>query len=374
MKWALAMSEGVLVVTGIYPPESGGPGKFSQEFAGWLSTLDSRVKVLCYSDLNHISEQGFEVRPMSRKFFFIFRVLRMVSLIVRSEKTNRNVLAVGAFIEVYLASIVANFGYVAKVPGDIVWERARNSGFTDKGIYEFQQIGLPLKYGIFRWFYTKSLQRAKTVIVPSDGLRKLCIEWGVDSQKIQLTYNSVDTDFFLPIANASYSFDLVTACRLTTWKRVNELIELAAQMGLRLAIAGDGPERTNLEALSKSLSADVVFFGELGKEKLLELFHRSKYFLLNSEYEGLPHVLIEARAAGTFTFARSGTGSSEVIHSSEDGFIYEDMVELCEVMNYVEMNPALFISMKNLARFDTVNRFNKKQNFIDIFNSITKES
>jgi glycosyltransferase involved in cell wall biosynthesis len=374
MKWALTMSESALVVTGIYPPESGGPGKFAQEFARWLSALDSRVEVLCYSDLNHINEQGFEVKSVNRRYFFIFRILRMVLLIVRSKKANRNVLAVGAFIEVYLASIAANFGYVAKVPGDIVWERARNSGFTDKGIHDFQQIRLPLKYRIFRWIYTKSLQRAKCVIVPSDGLRKLCIEWGIDSQKIQLTYNSVDTDFFVPVANHGYSFDLITACRLTTWKRVDELIELAAQMGLRLAIAGDGPERTNLEALSKSLSANVVFFGELEKEKLLDLFHRSKYFLLNSEYEGLPHVLIEARAAGIFTFARSGTGSSEVIHSSEDGFIYEDIVELQKVMNYVEMNPKLFISMKNLARLDTLNRFNKNQNFIHILDRVIQKS
>ena len=85
-------------------------------------------------------------------------------------------------------------------------------------------------------------------------------------------------------------------------------------------------------------------------------------------------MLIEARAAGTFTFARSGTGSSEVIHSSEDGFIYEDMVELRKVMNYVEMNPTLFLSMKNLARLDAVNRFNKKQNFIHIFDRISGES
>jgi glycosyltransferase involved in cell wall biosynthesis len=373
----VSTKERILVVSGIYPPDIGGPATYVPQLCHHLVNEGFEVSLVSLQDK---SDEERESEPWKRTFVLrnstkVKRIFSTLRVLYKESSKCQAVFANGLYEEVGILRILRpRLRLVAKIVGDPVWERARNSGFTDKGIHDFQQIRLPLKYRIFRWIYTKSLQRAKCVIVPSDGLRKLCIEWGIDSQKIQLTYNSVDTDFFVPVANHGYSFDLITACRLTTWKRVDELIELAAQMGLRLAIAGDGPERTNLEALSKSLSANVVFFGELEKEKLLDLFHRSKYFLLNSEYEGLPHVLIEARAAGIFTFARSGTGSSEVIHGSEDGFIYEDIVELQKVMNYVEMNPKLFISMKNLARLDTLNRFNKNQNFIHILDRVIQKS
>ncbi len=96
-----------------------------------------------------------------------------------------------------------------------------------------------------------------------------------------------------------HSFDIVTACRLKTWKKVDELITLAAKMGLRLGIAGDGPENANLQSLAQELDANVVFFRDLPRQKLLKLFQDSRFFVLNSEYEGLSHVLIEARSSGT---------------------------------------------------------------------------
>jgi glycosyltransferase involved in cell wall biosynthesis len=280
------------------------------------------------------------------------------------------VIAVGAFIEVYLATILSGATYVAKVPGDIVWERARNTGYTKLGIGDFQNAKLSIKYKLFRCLFSLSLRRATSVIVPSVGLKKLCLKWGVDPNKIKVIYNSVDTNFFVPGSVELQSFDIVTACRLTTWKKVDELITLAAKMGLRLGIAGDGPEKANLQSLAQELDANVVFFGDLPREDLLRLFHDSRFFVLNSEYEGLPHVLIEARSSGVVSLARSGTGSSEVIHDKHDGYTYSNLESLFQVMNHLVNNPKSVNQMKDLARQDTLLRFNKDRNFVQILEVI----
>ena len=291
-------------------------------------------------------------------------------MIYRSSKANVDVIAVGAFIEVYLATIFSRTSYVAKVPGDIVWERARNTGYTNLDIEDFQSAKLSMKYKFFRYIFALSLRRARNVIVPSIGLRNLCIKWGVDPIKLRVIYNSVDTNFFVPGNFKNQSFDITTACRLTTWKKVDELIALAAKMGLRLGVAGDGPEKVNLQLLARELDANVVFFGDLTREELLRLFHDSRFFVLNSEYEGLPHVLVEARSSGVLSLARSGTGSSEVIHDRYDGYMYSNLDGLFQAISYLVSNPKTLQPMKDLARQDALLRFNKDHNFVQILEVI----
>lgn len=65
-----------------------------------------------------------------------------------------------------------------------------------------------------------------------------------------------------------------------------------------LTIAGDGPERTRLEALAQQLgiAERVIFVGHVGAiDPLLE---EADALLLSSDYEGLPGVVVEALAAG----------------------------------------------------------------------------
>ena len=63
-------------------------------------------------------------------------------------------------------------------------------------------------------------------------------------------------------------------------------------------IAGDGPERKNLENLVKELglSDKVVFLG--WQDELISLYKTADIFLLTSEYEGYGLTLIEAGASG----------------------------------------------------------------------------
>ena len=44
----------------------------------------------------------------------------------------------GLFLETLLAKVISRARLVAKVPGDIVWERARNQGLTSLTIDQYQ--------------------------------------------------------------------------------------------------------------------------------------------------------------------------------------------------------------------------------------------
>ena len=368
------MHRDLILISGIFPPETGGPAKFSADFASWCTYKGHKVSVITYrygSNHLNLTVLGYKVVPALKSGSLINTYIRMINTIRGSVATDVPILAVGAFLETYIASLLFRFKYVVKVPGDIVWERARNNRVTNLDIASFQNAKLPLKYKIYRFLYTHSLVRASRVIVPSKGLRDLCIGWGVQEEKISLIYNSVNIERYLTLAHAEKDFDVLTVCRLVPWKGVDEVIRYCSARGLKLAVAGDGPERFILESMAEDLQAKVSFLGEIPEEEVLNVMRKSKAFVLNSSYEGLPHALIEARAAGLISVARDGTGSAEVIHDDVDGFLVRKNRNLAETMDLAlsSENEASGFGFK--ASLDAKNRFDRDQNFQRIFDAVT---
>lgn len=112
--------------------------------------------------------------------------------------------------------------------------------------------------------------------------------------------------------------------RLTAQKNFSRLIDAFAivrrRRPARLVILGDGPERELLEAKVRELG--------LGESVLLPGFvanpyaciARSRVFVLSSDYEGLPTVLIESLAIGTPVVATDcPSGPREILRNGELG-------------------------------------------------------
>ena len=286
--------------------------------------------------------------------------------ILNAAYNGKRVLANGCFIEVYLASIAKRFDYSVKIPGDIVWERARNNTVTNLDIAEFQLEKLNFKYRVFRKLYSNSLKKARIVIVPSRGLYNLCIQWGVPREKLRLIYNSVELSDSSGLLTGENEYDLVTVCRLAPWKGVDELIQYSAKRNLKLVVAGDGPDRAKLEDLAKALDAHVKFLGEISSQSVNQLLSKSRIFVLNSYYEGLPHALIEARVAGLVSVGRAGTGSEEVINDDIDGYLIRPDRPLDETLDLAIASATKSKDFIQRAKDDARSRFNLATNFNEI--------
>ncbi|MEI9943386.1 MAG: glycosyltransferase family 4 protein [Chitinophagaceae bacterium] len=99
--------------------------------------------------------------------------------------------------------------------------------------------------------------------------------------------------------------DILAAGSLIPLKRYGLFIEIIAEIekrvpGLKVILAGDGPERQNLQKQfeESSLQATISLVGELPYEEVLQLMQRTKIFLHTSRYEGFGVVCIEALYAG----------------------------------------------------------------------------
>jgi len=366
--------QNLIVITGIYPPDSGGPAKFASDFSSWCSDKIPKVTVISYFDpkipngLNHNSL----LIGVNRTGSVTNRYFRMIRSIGKATKQQCYILSVGAFLETYIASILYKFNYVVKVPGDIVWEKARNNNRTQLDIDSFQTSSLTFKYRFFRLAFTRSLLRASLVVVPSVGLYKLCSAWGVPETRLMLIRNSVDIAKYSQLSRNPVNFEILTICRLTPWKGVDELIRYCSERKISLAVAGDGPERSRLENLSKTLAADVTFFGDIPESKIISLLASSRIFVLNSYYEGLPHALVEARAAGLISVARDGTGCAEVITDDVDGFLIKITRSLAQTIDLAHSESFKPNEIGLLAAADSRARFNQELNFSTILTAVTE--
>jgi glycosyltransferase involved in cell wall biosynthesis len=138
---------------------------------------------------------------------------------------------------------------------------------------------------------------------------------------IDVIPNGVDTRQFKPAGRGERN-DILFAGRLVQRKGVPHLLE--AYAGLRdlprrprLLIAGDGPERPALEALSDRLGiADqVVFLGHLDRDRLARVYGEAGIFVLPSLAEALSNVVPEAMASGQ-AIVTTATGAREVLRDN----------------------------------------------------------
>jgi len=361
----------ILLISGIYPPDTGGPATFTQEYSKWLAQKNLDVSVITYTDgpSKTAINEGVRFTFIHRNKNIALRYLNFIWVILKNHKPSTKVLTSGAFLEMISASFFRRIQYIVKIPGDIVWERARNSGATNLDINTFQNYRTNARYRLFRKLFTLSIARANNVIVPSAFLQKMATNWVGPLKKIELIYNSVDYSKFSTNGSRHKRFDVVTASRLVPWKGIDELIQCCKELDLSLGIAGDGPDETRLKELAWSLGASVTFMGQIPNSKMSEFYSAGEIFVLNSSYEGLPHALIEAKASGLLCVGRAGTGSEEVIRDMVDGMLVSGKPgnDLKATLEKALSNPELVAHLRLNAHEDVVNRFNQETNFQKIY-------
>ncbi len=138
--------------------------------------------------------------------------------------------------------------------------------------------------------------------------------------------NVVDTDIFAPCAarRPHAQTRLVTVGSLIERKGHRHLLGALARLrrggrSLTLDVIGDGPLRSELEALARSIGVDDVvrFHGEKPKEDVAAAMRRADLFVLASLWENLPCVVLEAMSTGLPIVATYVGGIPEVLGADQ---------------------------------------------------------
>ena len=309
-----------LLISGIYRPEIGGPATYLPTLAKALIRQSNQVEVITLKNSSAPTQiEDWPVNYIIRDQNLLFRFIKTVILIFRKAKSTESIFSNGLIQETAVALIFIKRKSVAKVVGDPVWERARNKGLTKLSINEFNDSRLKVNQKFQRWLICWSLNRFDRITCPSLELKSLMQGWGV-IKPIEFIPNGVD---LIPASAEDKEFDLISVCRLVSWKNLDKLIIANAKAKTRLVIAGSGPEESKLKALALSTGSDVTFLGQQDEHDVVKALQKSKVFILLSDYEGLSFSLLQAMACGLPSIVSSAKGNTDVITNNSEGIVVD---------------------------------------------------
>jgi len=307
----------ILLISGIYPPDDGGPAKFVPQFANYLISQGHKVKVITLTDSKRSkNEFPYPVRFINRSLTRPLRMILTTKYIFLSSIRSDLIFANGLYEETGVAVRFSRTPTLGKIVGDPVWERARNSGSTKLTIESFNTEA---PVGIQRRLLKFALNGFKEIITPSQQLADFVKKWGI-SNPVSMIPNGVQ---ILGMSNQPKEFDLVTVSRLVPWKNVDLLIRIAAKKNLKLCVIGGGPENLKLRTLATELKAEITFTGALAQNKLGLQVAKAKYFALLSTYEGMSFALLEALGAGIPAIVSNAAGNVAVIKNGVNGYVVD---------------------------------------------------
>ena len=172
---------------------------------------------------------------------------------------------------------------------------------------------------VHRWLARRVLRRAGAVLTVSDGLRDwagglLKRPYGLHpppsaepsrrsaGPSLHVVSMPVGADRLESPAPAPADGPVLAVGRLMAEKGFDVLIEAVALMPPaerpELAVIGDGPDRTSLEALALRRGVSTQFVGAVAPSEIGEWYGRARFVCVPSRREGFGIVVAEALAAG----------------------------------------------------------------------------
>jgi glycosyltransferase involved in cell wall biosynthesis len=319
----------VLVVSGIWPPDVGGPASHAPDVAAFLLSRGHRVEVVTTA-ASLPGPRPYPVHWISRSLPKGVIHLRTAVEVARRAAGADVVYTTGMFGRSAAGSSVARKPYVVKLTDDPAFERSRRWSIVGGNVDEFQRLGGGPAVHALRLVRDLELRHAAHVLTPSAYLRDLVLSWGVQADRVSVLPNPAPPlPELAPRAELRRSFELdgdtlAFAGRLAAQKSLDvALAALARVDGVTLLIAGEGDERAALERRARELglTGRVRFLGPQSRERVLELFRAADAAVLSSSWENFPHTVVEALAAGTPVLATTAGGVAEVVRDGENGLL-----------------------------------------------------
>lgn len=321
----------ILIVASIFPPDIGGPASYVPQIGKWLCSQGHSIEVIALSDtpLYNDAQFPFPVLRVSRRLPISVRVAKKTRLVYQKAKRANVVYGNGLGVEAALGAALARCPLVMKVVGDYSWERASVKGQYLDTLDAYQVAKKGLLFQARDKTRNFALNQAASVITPSQYLKKIVAGWGVEPAKIRVVYNAIhqkediDRSHVLPEWDG---YTILVVCRLVPWKKVDAIIRTLPKLEkARLVVVGDGPLRDDLIGEARSLKVDsrVLFMGRRTKAEVNFLFEQADAFVLNSTYEGLPHVVLEAMQKEVPVVATEAGGTPEVVKDGSTGRLVE---------------------------------------------------
>lgn len=359
----------ILIATGIYPPEIGGPATYAALLAQELPKRGIEVDVLPFRTVRKYP------RWIRHGVYFlkILFSLRSVDIIFTQDPISTG-------FAVMLAGMLSGKKTVLRIAGDQAWEQAQQQfGVTDS-IDDFQNKSYGFKVGLFRFLQRWTTAHADVVITPSEYFNKLVSGW-VPGKQVITVYNGIDLSGPVKEQPKSKKRTILSAGRLVPWKGFDTLVEALNELPeWELLIAGDGPDRERLQSLiaGYGLQDRVRLLGVIPNAGLLDMKAQANIFALLSSFESFSFQIVEAMHAGAPVIAADIGNISEIIENGKEGLLVppNDPLAFIEAVKKISGDEALRSRLITHAKIKAAQFSIEKtvDRLVEVFNGLKRPS
>ncbi len=352
----------IVLASEIFYPDIGGPARYVDILAEKISDRGIDVSVITYSDKDtddSDKNKKYDIYRVKRYGNILFRYVVYLFRLFQLVSSSDLIYAQGPLSSGLPAIIVGKIKgvrVVVKVVGDRAWESTYQDGKTTLLTEEYQTERLCGKLLIIRLIQNFVLKQADSVITVSKYFKNIIKKWGVDEKKIKVIYNSVSKvegdikdDKFYHLFEKKVIFSIG---RMVKWKGFDILIDMMRDLSDEyvLCIAGDGPEKKNLEAKIKEMGLEdrVFLLGKLDRKQISYFLSNCFVFVLNSGYENCSHVILEAMQEGACILASDIGGNPELVEDKVSGYLFEynNKSEIVNLIKKISSDYSLYEKIK----------------------------
>ena len=339
------------MTVGIFPPDIGGPATFVPKIAKYFQDeLNYEIEILTLSDnKNSNINDDFSVKRIDRNLPIIYRWIKTIFTIYKMGKNKDLIFVNGLGTETTIANIFLKKKIIRKIVGDPVWERAYSKAKISENFDEFQVKNYGFSISLQKKVRSFSIKKSDIVVTPSKHLKNFILNLGFKN-KIEIINNGV----FIPEENTNIftndQINITIVSRLVSHKNIEKIIKAISDLNsplINLNIIGDGPELNQLQKISlESNNKDnIIFHGKLNRDDINHIFLKSDIYIQASNYEGLPHSLLEAMSYGIPVLCTPVGECKEILGNEDRGYI----LDLPVSKNNIKSKINEIIGEKNIA-------------------------
>jgi glycosyltransferase involved in cell wall biosynthesis len=338
------------VAAPLYPPELGGPATYAALLEAELPAQGIDIELIKFSAVR-------AYLPVVRHLVYFFQMLS-------AGKRADAILAldpVSTGLPAALAARLLRKPFFVKIVGDYAWEQGTQRFGVLDSLDEFvKHKPNSLFVGMLQRIQRFVALSAKKIIVPSAYLKSIVVAWEIPASRIEVVHNAVPRSEIGKVPDLVEALPhplIVSVGRLVPWKGMTGVIEAVEKVRetipVSLVIVGSGPEEEMLRTKIKAKLGDAgLLTGALSHEETLAVIAHADIFVLNSSYEGLSHLLIEALSLGKPIVTTSVGGNPELITHGENGLLVRsgDCKALAEAIRALLIDEPLRTRMAESAR------------------------
>lgn len=295
----------ILIATGIYKPEIGGPATYVPRVARGFVDRGHTVSVVTYADCaTHPDdvEQPFSVHRVKRAKNKVLNYVRYFLAIKKQAKAADVIYAfdhMSAGIPAAVLSRLVGTPLFVRIGGDFIWERYLQQTNSAIPMRTFYERGLEKKDPIRLWFIRRVFGQATGLIFTTKFQMEIFKDpYTIDTKKVMYIHNPLP-EVVAPKGEKTRNKTLLFAGRMIPKNNIRRLVEAFVSAsrnveGFRLLLIGDGPERKAIEQfVAQHKDANIELTERVPREELWEQMREAYGVVFPSVTDISPNTMLD---------------------------------------------------------------------------------